>query len=116
MVYRSPALQPRGDWREDKKKGLRRLISANLLIVLVVVLVLDFDRYWLGERKAGNSLNEASVRIALASRTRESMTRTRTSTIEEVEPLNLTAPGVRRKTPQTTLIWPVRRSILRIER
>jgi hypothetical protein len=30
------------------------------VLVLVVVLVLDFDRYWLGEPKA--QLNEASAR------------------------------------------------------
>jgi hypothetical protein len=43
------------------------------------------------------------VGIALASRSSEAITRTRT--IEEVVPLNLTAPAVRRKTSQTTLIF-----------
>jgi hypothetical protein len=35
------------------------------VLVLVVVLVLDLERYWFGERKAvkqGEQLNEASVR------------------------------------------------------
>jgi hypothetical protein len=28
-------------------------LTSPIVLVLVVVLVLDFDRYWLGERKAG---------------------------------------------------------------
>jgi hypothetical protein len=56
----------------------------------VLVLVLYFDRYWLGERKAGEQLNEASVGIALAKQSRESITRT--STIEEVETLSHVVP------------------------
>jgi hypothetical protein len=34
---------------EEFSQGL----TSPIVLVLVVVLVLDFDRYWLGERKAG---------------------------------------------------------------
>jgi hypothetical protein len=52
------------------------------------VVVLVFDRYWLGEPKQREQLNEASLEVALARRSSESITRT--STIEEVETLNPT--------------------------
>jgi hypothetical protein len=41
---------------EEFSRGL----TSSIVLVLVVVLVLDFDRYWLGEPKA--QLNEASAR------------------------------------------------------
>jgi hypothetical protein len=45
----------------------------------VLVLVLDFDRFWLGDVKQGEQLSEASVGIALAKQSRESITRTNAS-------------------------------------
>jgi hypothetical protein len=32
-----------------------RGLTSPIVLVLAVVLVLDFDRYWLGERKAGRT-------------------------------------------------------------
>ena len=58
-------------------KEVKNLAQVSTsLIVLVLVVVLDFDRYWLGERKAARTVDEASVGIALASRSRKSRTRT----------------------------------------
>jgi hypothetical protein len=64
---------------EEFSRGL----TSPFVLALVVVLVIDFDRHWLGERKA----NQASVGTALARQSRESITRTSTSTIEEIETL-----------------------------
>jgi hypothetical protein len=67
----------------------------------VLVLVVDLTVIGLENVKQGEQLNEASVGIALARQSRESITRTRT--IEEVETLNPTALVPDEKHPKHSL-------------
>ena len=82
-----------------------RVLTSDVNPEAAKIIASTRNWYWLGERKAPEQLKEASVRIAFARQSRESITRTRTSTstIEEVETLNPTAPVRDEKYPKQSL-------------